>query len=93
MFGMFDLSKFGQADCIFDEAPVQVMNLLSNGITLERPYECPNELFEVMKECWTLDPEKRPRFVDIQPTLESIRGLPHFQVGNSFHSQSFATPI
>ena len=56
-----------------------MLNLLTNGCTLERPVECPNELFDIMRACWTLDPEKRPRFVDIQPKMESMRGLPHFQ--------------
>ena len=71
----------------------EVLNLISNGICLERPVECPNELYEQMKACWTVDTEKRPRFLDIQPRMESIRGLPHFQAFmamNSFYESIFS---
>ena len=58
----------------------KVLNLLSNGICLERPLECPEELYQVMRSCWTIPAEQRPKFLDIQPRMESIRGLTHFQV-------------
>ncbi|KAL7072976.1 hypothetical protein ACQ4LE_007823 [Meloidogyne hapla] len=64
----------------------EVLNLLSNGICLERPLECPEELYQVMRSCWTNPAEQRPRFLDIQPRMESIRGLTHFQSRDPFPS-------
>lgn len=65
---------------------LKVLNLLSNGICLERPLECPEELYQVMRSCWTNPAEQRPRFLDIQPRMESIRGLTHFQSRDPFPS-------
>ncbi|CAK5124528.1 unnamed protein product [Meloidogyne enterolobii] len=64
----------------------EVLNLLSNGICLERPLECPEELYQVMRSCWTIPAEQRPKFLDIQPRMESIRGLTHFQSRDPFPS-------
>jgi hypothetical protein len=36
--------------------------------------------FSIISSAWILDPEKRPRFADILPDLESLRGRADFQV-------------
>ncbi|KAF7640465.1 hypothetical protein Mgra_00000286 [Meloidogyne graminicola] len=64
----------------------EVLNLLSNGICLERPLECPEELYQIMKTCWTVPSEQRPKFLEIQPKMELIRGLNHFQSRDPFPS-------
>ncbi|KAJ1354119.1 hypothetical protein KIN20_010938 [Parelaphostrongylus tenuis] len=36
---------------------------------MERPDNCPENFYEVMCECWTRDPEKRPDFLSIRQKL------------------------
>uniref|UniRef100_A0A183CJK0 Protein-tyrosine-phosphatase n=1 Tax=Globodera pallida TaxID=36090 RepID=A0A183CJK0_GLOPA len=62
----------------------QVLARLSSGMSLDRPTDCPNELHDVMKATWTVDAEKRPQFADMQPRLETMRGLPTFQSRDPF---------
>lgn len=37
---------------------------------LERPNECPDILYEIMKICWSWRPNDRPTFWDIVERLE-----------------------
>ncbi|KAL3084014.1 hypothetical protein niasHS_008886 [Heterodera schachtii] len=66
----------------------QVLARLSSGMALDRPPDCPNELYDVMKQAWTVCTEKRPQFSDIQPRLETMRGLPAFQSRDPFPPSS-----
>ena len=36
------------------------------------PELCPDLVFEVMKQCWELDPTQRPSFVDLKEKLETL---------------------
>ncbi|KAM3717158.1 Protein roller-3 [Dirofilaria immitis] len=58
---------------------VQVMSFVKNGGKLEKPQFCPNEIFAIVERAWIYDPEERPRFADLLPELEALRGCPLYQ--------------
>lgn len=39
---------------------------------LEQPAKCSDELYELMKSCWNMDPKMRPTFADIEIRLADI---------------------
>ena len=67
-----------------------VMQAIQQRSKLERPSSCPLEMYDVMMDCWKLDPRKRARAVDIdrrvltyQRTLShSALTWPEFDIGH-----------
>lgn len=47
-----------------------IIEYLKKRKILSRPEGCPNEIYDLMKSCWNLDPEKRPPFADLLVCLE-----------------------
>ncbi|XP_061525812.1 insulin-like growth factor 1b receptor [Phycodurus eques] len=43
----------------------QVLRFVMEGGLLEKPHNCPDMLFELMRMCWQYNPKMRPSFVDI----------------------------
>ncbi|XP_077477069.1 insulin-like growth factor 1 receptor [Stigmatopora argus] len=43
----------------------QVLRFVMEGGLLEKPQNCPDMLFELMRMCWQYNPKMRPSFVDI----------------------------
>jgi len=39
---------------------------------MENPEGCPLDVYDVMKQCWNIDPRSRPSFGEIRKKLESI---------------------
>jgi hypothetical protein len=39
---------------------IAVLAKVQEGLTLSQPPDCPNEYFQLMTECWNLNPAKRP---------------------------------
>ncbi|VBB28688.1 unnamed protein product, partial [Acanthocheilonema viteae] len=58
---------------------VQVISFVKNGGKLEKPQFCPDEIFAIVERAWIYDPEERPRFADLLPQLEALRGCPLYQ--------------
>lgn len=55
----------------------EVISLVEGGDTLPCPKECPNEMYEVMQGCWSLEPTERPRFNSIHQLISSLfNGVP-----------------
>ncbi|VDO76181.1 unnamed protein product [Heligmosomoides polygyrus] len=50
-------------------SPEEMLPFLENGGRMERPDNCPENFYQVMCECWTCDPEKRPDFSAIRQKL------------------------
>jgi abelson tyrosine-protein kinase 1 len=44
-------------------------------LRLEKPNSCPETLYELMCECWHVDPEKRPTFKEVYTRLQAVYSL------------------
>ncbi|EJW87254.1 hypothetical protein WUBG_01833 [Wuchereria bancrofti] len=55
------------------------MSFVKNGGKPEKPQFCPDEIFTIVERAWVYDPEERPRFADLLPELEALRGCPLYQ--------------
>ena len=43
----------------------EVTDAIRHGKTLKIPEDCPSEIYELMKECWSMDPQNRPTFSEL----------------------------
>lgn len=43
----------------------QVLRYVIDGGVMERPENCPDKLYDLMRRCWTFRPTARPSFMDI----------------------------
>ncbi|XP_075987963.1 anaplastic lymphoma kinase [Anticarsia gemmatalis] len=50
----------------------EVMEMVSGGGRLEKPYGCPQEIYRLMCECWNPTPTARPAFQAMFETLQSF---------------------
>ncbi|XP_006819141.1 tyrosine-protein kinase HTK16-like [Saccoglossus kowalevskii] len=44
---------------------VEVVEMLDAGERLERPSNCPHKVYDIMLKCWSMDPQKRPTFFNL----------------------------
>ncbi|XP_068761952.1 fibroblast growth factor receptor 4-like [Montipora capricornis] len=51
---------------------VELHNLLQDGVRLEKPPHCSQELYDVMLRCWDKSPDNRPKFEELFATLQEI---------------------
>lgn len=49
-----------------------VIDEVSQGKRLEQPLDCPDEIYTLMKSCWSQEPEQRPTFVEVHTSLIQI---------------------
>ncbi|KHN75253.1 Insulin-like growth factor 1 receptor [Toxocara canis] len=47
----------------------EVVSAVSNGVLLTKPKNAPEDLFQIMEDCWKIDPEKRPLCHDVLTRL------------------------
>uniref|UniRef100_A0A3B3Y403 non-specific protein-tyrosine kinase n=1 Tax=Poecilia mexicana TaxID=48701 RepID=A0A3B3Y403_9TELE len=76
----------------------QVRALEQEGERLEKPPDCPQELYVVMRKCWAVNPADRPSFADLikmlaevgpqRQTLESAARLFKFRLFTIFNASS-----
>ena len=52
-----------------------VVKHVEKGYKMEAPEGCSSEIYEIMKQSWDLDPEKRPTFALILKKLEHLRAM------------------
>uniref|UniRef100_A0A4W3HNK7 Tyrosine-protein kinase receptor n=2 Tax=Callorhinchus milii TaxID=7868 RepID=A0A4W3HNK7_CALMI len=66
----------------------QVLRFVMEGGLLERPDNCPDSLFELMRLCWQYNPKMRPSFTEI---IESIKDdlEPTFKEVSFFYSEDY----
>jgi hypothetical protein len=50
----------------------QVTEHIRHGKTLNRPDNCPAEIYKTMKECWNMDPYERPSFAELHAGLTEL---------------------
>ena len=51
---------------------LQVPRMVTEGTRLERPLNCPHDIFSVMSKCWEKDPSKRPKFREMEKELAEM---------------------
>ncbi|CAM9655338.1 unnamed protein product [Lampetra planeri] len=49
-----------------------IIGRIENGERLPMPHNCPPTLYSIMTKCWSYDPSKRPRFLDLKQQLSDI---------------------
>ncbi|XP_069582269.1 tyrosine-protein kinase FRK [Ranitomeya imitator] len=48
----------------------QALEKLEHGYRMPKPFNCPQDLYSIMLECWNANPENRPTFETLQWRLE-----------------------
>ncbi|XP_050165941.1 tyrosine-protein kinase Fes/Fps isoform X2 [Myiozetetes cayanensis] len=51
----------------------QTREAVEQGVRLDPPQQCPEEVYQLMQRCWEYDPHKRPSFSTIHQELIAIR--------------------
>ncbi|NXG57978.1 FES kinase, partial [Hemiprocne comata] len=51
----------------------QTREAVEQGVRLDPPEQCPEEVYRLMQRCWEYDPRKRPSFSTIHQDLTAIR--------------------
>ena len=50
----------------------QVLKVLQQGYRMPQPVECPNELYDIMLDCWKDEPPERLTFENLHHHLEEF---------------------
>ncbi|XP_072018048.1 tyrosine-protein kinase Yes-like isoform X2 [Amphiura filiformis] len=50
----------------------EVLDQVSRGYRMPKPPECPEQLYDIMKQCWDAMPEKRPTFEFLHSFLDDF---------------------
>lgn len=73
----------------------QVLRYVIDGGVMERPENCPDKLYDLMRRCWQHRPTSRPSFMDIitmllDDTQSSFRSVSFFHspAGHDFFQQN-----
>ncbi|KAM4051392.1 tyrosine-protein kinase Fer isoform 1-T1 [Anomaloglossus baeobatrachus] len=51
----------------------QAREQVEKGYRMSAPQKCPEEVFKIMQRCWEYKPENRPKFIEMQKELSSIK--------------------
>ncbi|XP_005363674.1 proto-oncogene tyrosine-protein kinase ROS [Microtus ochrogaster] len=54
---------------------LDVLNYVQEGGRLEPPRNCPDDLWNLMSQCWAQEPDQRPTFHNIQDQLQLFRNF------------------
>jgi hypothetical protein len=50
----------------------EVLDYILKGNIMSQPEKCPDQIYAIMKECWVLNPSKRPQFADICKDINNL---------------------
>ncbi|XP_046352280.2 proto-oncogene tyrosine-protein kinase receptor Ret-like [Haliotis rufescens] len=53
-------------------APERLFSLLRTGYRMDRPEDCPEEVYAIMQKCWKSEPEERPTFHKLADILDTM---------------------
>jgi RYK receptor-like tyrosine kinase len=68
---IWELFTLGQQPyCEID--PFEMALYLQDGYRITQPLNCPSDLFAIMACCWCLNPDERPKFVQMQACLQDF---------------------
>ena len=48
---------------------MEVLNAVTQGYRMEQPERCPPEIYKMMRDCWTHQPDQRPTFARLHTLL------------------------
>lgn len=69
---LWEIYSFGRVP--YPRIPLaDVVKHVEKGYKMEAPEGCPPEVYEIMRQAWDLNPEKRPKFVDVKAKLEQLK--------------------
>ena len=51
----------------------EVAESIRKGKVLQKPLDCPNKMYDIMKECWNMNPRLRPTFAELHQILIECR--------------------
>ena len=51
----------------------EVTKFIRSGKHLEKPRDCPDQIYAIMQQCWNLEPEERPSFTILQEMINEFR--------------------
>ena len=51
----------------------EVAESIRKGRVLQKPLDCPNKMYDIMKECWNMNPKNRPTFKELHQILLECR--------------------
>ncbi|XP_038634071.1 tyrosine-protein kinase ZAP-70 isoform X2 [Scyliorhinus canicula] len=67
---MWEALTYGQKPYKKMKGP-EVVSFIEQKGRLDRPAECPDEMYELMKKCWTYKWEDRPGFEEVETTMRN----------------------
>ncbi|CAI9717068.1 proto-oncogene tyrosine-protein kinase receptor Ret-like [Octopus vulgaris] len=50
----------------------RILSLLKTGYRMDKPDNCPDEMYAIMQKCWKTEPEERPSFHDLANIFDKI---------------------
>ena len=72
-FGILLWEMFTLGQTPYPSIPVQnLVQLLIDSVRMEKPYDCPDEIYNIMLECWNENPKERPTFKEIYTKFEKL---------------------
>ena len=72
MWEVFMLAKIQPFDEMTDQQVIENAVNTEKMKLLQKPEHCPEEVYEVMLQCWEKDPEKRINFEDVYSSLDAL---------------------
>ena len=75
-FGVLLFEMFSCGGIPYATVPNQDLGrFLSDGYRLEAPEHCPEEVYDIMKQCWCKNPNDRPNMEQMQNELYALLDL------------------
>ena len=66
----------------------QVQEAITSGRTMDRPRDCPERIYEIMRDCWAHYESQRPSFLDICERLMPMAADDRFKEKSWFNSEA-----
>ncbi|XKL62598.1 hypothetical protein PGB90_002431 [Kerria lacca] len=71
---LWEIYSFGRVP--YPRIPLaDVVKHVEKGYKMEAPEGCPPEIYEIMRQAWNLQPEKRPSFKEVKAELKRIKSV------------------
>lgn len=69
---LWEIATFGMLQPYRGLPKSAIAQLLRTGRRLHQPADCPAELYVLMRQCWSAEPELRPTFTQLSETLQLL---------------------